>query len=189
MEALKMDRRVKYTKMVLKESFIELLKEKHISKITIKEICERADINRATFYAHYKDQYELLHKIEAELIEGINEYLSKATFSNHENVSLDMLIKIVSFIKENSDLCMVLLGKNGDITFQREVMTIVRNQCVAAWSSSLLIQPELAEYIYAFYSIGSVGVIQKWLNEGMQRPEKEIAELILKIANGGLSEF
>ncbi|MFA7674359.1 MAG: TetR family transcriptional regulator, partial [Clostridia bacterium] len=47
------DRRVRYTKMVLKESFINLLSKKGISNITIKQICEDADINRATFYTHY----------------------------------------------------------------------------------------------------------------------------------------
>ena len=51
------DRRVKYSKMVIKDSFIQLLKEKPITKITIKEICALADINRATFYAHYTDTY------------------------------------------------------------------------------------------------------------------------------------
>lgn len=47
-----MDRRKKYTRMVLKESLMELLKNKPISNITIKEICEEADINRSTFYSH-----------------------------------------------------------------------------------------------------------------------------------------
>ncbi len=63
MKNTKDDRRVKYTKMVLKESFIKLLEKKDISQITIKEICEDADINRATFYAHYNDQFDLMHKI------------------------------------------------------------------------------------------------------------------------------
>lgn len=60
MSKKKEDRRVKFTKMFLKESLIDLLEEKSIFKITIKEICEKADINRATFYAHYSDQYNLL---------------------------------------------------------------------------------------------------------------------------------
>lgn len=58
------DRRVKYTKMILRQSLIEVLKEKPISRLTIKELCERADINRATFYSHYSDQFDLLKQIE-----------------------------------------------------------------------------------------------------------------------------
>lgn len=49
MSGAKVDRRIKYTKMVLEESFIRLLEKKDISQISIKEICENADINRATF--------------------------------------------------------------------------------------------------------------------------------------------
>ena len=60
MKELKMDRKTRYTRMVLQDSLIELMKEKPISKITIKELCEKADINRTTFYAHYTDQYDLL---------------------------------------------------------------------------------------------------------------------------------
>jgi len=58
----KTDRRVKYRKMVLRESLTKLMQEKPISRITIKELCEDADINRATFYSHYNDQFDLLKK-------------------------------------------------------------------------------------------------------------------------------
>ena len=54
------DRRVRYTKMVIRESFLDLLQTKDISQISIKEICEKADINRATFYSHYQDPYDLM---------------------------------------------------------------------------------------------------------------------------------
>jgi AcrR family transcriptional regulator len=72
----KMDRRKKYTRMVLKDSLMELLREKHISGITVKEICELADINRSTFYSHYSDHYDLLNKIEEEIIEDMQEKLN-----------------------------------------------------------------------------------------------------------------
>jgi len=63
--------------MVIKESLINLLEEKDISQITIKEICENADVNRSTFYAHYTDQYDLLRKIEDEFLANIRDYLSE----------------------------------------------------------------------------------------------------------------
>ncbi len=80
MKSKNADRRVKYTKMVIKNSLVKFLKEKPISKITVKEICEDADINRATFYAHYTDQYDLLQRIENEIIDDINLYLSEYNF-------------------------------------------------------------------------------------------------------------
>ena len=63
-----MDRRVKYTKKIITETFLNLLKEKEINKITVSEICNIADINRATFYRYYLDTYDLLEKIEQDFI-------------------------------------------------------------------------------------------------------------------------
>ena len=55
----KTDARIRYTQRVLKESFLTLLKQKPVNKITVKEVCEMAELNRATFYAHYSDCFAL----------------------------------------------------------------------------------------------------------------------------------
>ena len=68
---MKTDARVRYTRKIIQETFLDLLKDKPISKITVKEICDKAEINRGTFYKHYQDCYDLLEKIEAE---GIQEF-------------------------------------------------------------------------------------------------------------------
>ena len=90
--------------MVLKESFINLLGKKDISEITIKEICENADINRATFYTHYSDQYDLLRKIEDEFLDNIRNYLGEL---NKKTKSGPCVAggKIFEYIKENAKLC------------------------------------------------------------------------------------
>ena len=69
------DVRVRYTKMFIKQSLTELLKTKPLKKITVKEICEKAEINRATFYKHYLDVYDLLDQIENQLIEELKQAL------------------------------------------------------------------------------------------------------------------
>lgn len=51
----KADARIRYTQGVLKQALLSFLQEKPINKITVKEVCERAELNRATFYAHYSD--------------------------------------------------------------------------------------------------------------------------------------
>ena len=71
----KSDARVRYTKRVLEKSLLALLKEKPINKITVKEVCELAELNRATFYTHYSDCFALLEKIEKELIGAFEETL------------------------------------------------------------------------------------------------------------------
>ena len=57
-------RKVKYTKMVIKEALFELLAQKSLQQIRVKEICELADINRGTFYTHYADINDLVDQLE-----------------------------------------------------------------------------------------------------------------------------
>ena len=70
-----LDARVRYTKMVIKDAFISLLKEKPLNKITVKEICGLAEINRATFYKHYCDPFDLLEKMEQEILSNLRQGL------------------------------------------------------------------------------------------------------------------
>ena len=116
------DRRVKYTKMVLKESFIKLLEIKNITQISIKEICEGADVNRATFYTHYNDQYDFMEQIQDELIENIENHLAVYTKNELPVIPVDTVEHIFEYIKENARLCKLLLSERGDLRFQKRVL-------------------------------------------------------------------
>lgn len=193
MKEKKTDRRVKYTIMVIRQSFVKLLKTKPIAKITIKEICEEADINRATFYAHYQDQYDLLQQIEDDIINNINQYLGSYDLRNaHEapvetldKVLIEMLDKVLEYIKENSEIFDVLLNSSGDIKFQQEITNIIGRQHFALPAA----KEDDFEYVYLFYANGCIGVILKWLKDGMKKPVKEITELILELSNNGMYTF
>ena len=189
MKKEKTDRRVKYTKMVIRQSFIKLLKQKNISKISIKEICEDADINRATFYAHYKNQYDLLKQIENETIDEINQYISSYDFKNKNNVSTVGIEKILEYVKENSQLFDLLLNSNGDTHFQQEIIKIIGKQHFIPIKENNLLKKEDSEYIFHFLASGSICTIQKWLKEGMKKPISEIARLILEISNNGVKFY
>jgi AcrR family transcriptional regulator len=189
MKSDKTDRRIKYTKMVLKQALVNLLKTKPISKITVKEICEEADINRATFYSHYTDQYDLLKQIENELTEDINQYISSYPFNDNESEYLQMMCKIFEYIKENSELCSVLLGENGDREFQKDIMQIVQKQCISEWTTKRTIKKLDAEYIYSFITIGCIGMIQKWLEDDMKKSAHDMAEILIKLINQGIYAF
>lgn len=184
MKKEKEDRRVRYTKMVLKDSFIQLLEEKDISQITIKEICDRADINRTTFYAHYSDPYDLMHKIENELLDNVTSYLS-----DHLGKSLDANIvtaveRIFEYIRENASMCKLLLSERGDINFQKRIMTLVYDTNMGNILSRGKLTLEQAEYIHAFIITGCVGVVQKWLEEDMVQSSRQMSEMLVALSLG-----
>ncbi|WP_226086944.1 TetR/AcrR family transcriptional regulator [Mesobacillus sp. S13] len=183
-----MDRRKKYTRMVLKESLMDLLKNKPISNITIKEICELADINRSTFYSHYSSQYDLLNAIEEEFIEDMVATLNQYNFSKEEE-ALKMTEKILEYIAQKSDVCQTLLSENSDIHFQKKGMMITHEFIFKNWITDSHFDRETFEYINIFVVSGSIYVIKNWVENGMDKTPREMAEIINNFINRGLSNM
>lgn len=71
------DRRIRYTRYALQNALIVCMQQKPFNRITVREICETADINRSTFYMHYKDIYELLDEIEEQVYQEIDAIFPK----------------------------------------------------------------------------------------------------------------
>ena len=185
MPGRKQDARVRYTKMVVKESLMELLRVKPVAKVTVTEICERAGINRATFYAHYSDPTDLLHSIETELIEGITERVAPALSATGAGLR-EALIGIFDYVQANAETCRVLLSDSGDTGFQSQIVRVVEEQYVEYYRASSPGAAADAEYVYTYIALGSVGVIRKWLQEGTVKPCEEIADLIIKLSASGM---
>lgn len=184
MTSNKVDRRVKYTKMVLKESFINLLEQKDISQISIKKICEDADINRATFYAHYNDIFDLMRKIEDEFLENINAHLEEYYEINNSERAIILAEKIFEYVKENARLCKLLLSERGNFDFQKRVMMLVYDLIISELTYDNRISKTDAEYVYSFTITGCVGAVQKWLEEDMKQSPRYMAEMIVNLILG-----
>lgn len=182
----KLDRRKKYTRMALKDSLIKLLKEKPISSITVKEICELADINRSTFYAHYLDHFDLLDKIEEEIIQDMAGYLNQCAHENDED-DLQLIERLLEYFTSKHEVCQVLLNENTDTTFQKKVITFAHQAFIKNWKAAHTLDPELSDYISTFIISGSIDVIRKWSNNGMDKTPKELAEVINKLIKNGFS--
>ncbi|WP_453996377.1 TetR-like C-terminal domain-containing protein [Bacillus nitroreducens] len=185
MTSSKMDRRKQYTRMVLKESLMKLLKIKPISTITVKEVCEEADINRSTFYAHYSDQFDLLEKMEEEITKDMITYLDQYDFDK-EDQSLHVTEKLLDYIVTKQDIFQILLDDRGDTPFQQKVMAIFHRYVMKNWAGSYL-EDDISEYITTFIISGSIYVIKNWLKNGMDKSPKELAALINNIINNGIT--
>ena len=126
MEEKKVDRRVRKTKRQLRLALTKLLQEKPIKDITVREIADMVDINRGTFYLHYKDVYDMLEQVEAEMFEEFNQILNaQPSIVNAEN-PYPILNDIFHFFINYSDMAIALLGPNGDHAFVNRLKAIVR---------------------------------------------------------------
>lgn len=178
------DARVRYTKMMIRGSLIALLREKPLAKVTVTELCERAGINRATFYAHYADPSDLMRSVEEELAGDVTRWIRPALTAVGSDLQ-EALARALGYIAENAETFSVLLSNTGDTSFQGLVMDVIEKQFIAAWASVRAISREDAAYLYTFAALGSVGIIRKWLAEGMKKSSAEIAELIVRFSDGG----
>ena len=184
---MKSDRRVRYSRMVLKQALLSLMLERPITRITVTEICERAEVNRATFYAHFADPYDLLARIENELFESIRRSIAGGLSSGSLR---RILTDICSSIRENGALCRVIFSEYGDREFLERVLNIARVESMALWRSIVPHAGERElERMYAFFSQGSAAVIRGWVLSGMQDAPEEIAAFLERISMGGLAQI
>ena len=171
---MKTDARVRYTVHMIQNVFLELLKEKPIAKITVKEICERAEINRSTFYKHYQDVYDLMEKLENEAVEAFEKLLD----SYVQNETVPALVTLLTSLRENRELLLPLLANSSN-----DFMKRLTDACSGYALSHLTPEedytsnPEQAA-VYAYLAGGTSGIISNWLESGTQESPQQIAELI-----------
>jgi AcrR family transcriptional regulator len=186
----KNDRRSLRTRKLLWEALMALLEEKPYAEITVQEIADRADINRVTFYFHYRDKQDLLETS----VEGIfNELNSKITPLTGEAFRLDIppegLTMIYRYIAENAAFYRIILGENGIpslVNRLRKYITeigMARFQMISASESQRRIPLEMAIQ----YAAGSVmGLISWWLENDMPIPPEEFAHQTLLLTAYGV---
>lgn len=181
MREVKVDRRVQYTKMVLRESLLELMKEHPINKITITEICRQADINRNTFYTHYNSQLDLLESIEASFHEEIK---NAVEHSMNTGVFEGLLYEVCQYIADNGELCKILLSENGSGDFLNRIIYILHDRSIEKWEKETG-QKDSSKFeaMYSFISNGGSAIINEWVKNGMQESPKDIAHFIEKAIN------
>lgn len=186
----KIDRRVRKTKQKLQDGFIYLRKQKDLKEITVKELCELTDLNRGTFYLHYKDIYDLSEQLEESLFVSFQEVLDKHTITS-EYKTIDspkpLLRDILLLIKDNSEFCTMLLSDTGEIAFvnklKKLVLDIAFKKCIDLFDFN---KKEHFTYSYNFILYGCIGIIESWLLNGLKEDPEEIAELASQMILDGI---
>ena len=183
----KEDRRVMYTKMFLRQALLELMTEKPVDRITPTELCRRADINRNTFYAHFYSVRELLQSIEDELKDEI---ICSVSTKLQTGTVFELLCEICERIAQKKDLYKVLLSEHGDPRFLEKTIESVKDYTFEEWrKNGIKVSDCDCDMIYIFVVDGSLSVIRHWGQNDMRQSPQEIAGLIEKLINRGLSAF
>jgi AcrR family transcriptional regulator len=182
----KTDIRARFTQKVLRDSLVELMKEKSILEISIKEICEIAGISRSTFYTYYRDQYDLLGQMEEEILVEFDKLIKK-----HSPVGamlpakeLIMLIEaVLRYIAGNSNSIQVFLSENGESGFQKKFARYFTGHMrrFKYTPGGVLADRRILKYHSVFIRDGCIAIIQEWLKNGMDLNVRDMARLFAKL--------
>lgn len=184
------DRRIKRTKKVLKEVLIELLQDKKLQKISVKEICDRSDINRSTFYLHYNNVFDLWNSIEDEIISSMNKILYNFHARTILTQPLPLLIDVTAYLEKESILTRKLFQCRESVVLMDKLKTCFIDYFLK--NSTEIIQQknfnELNLYI-SFVISGSVSLFYKWFLGELEVSLNELAYAIEKLITGGVEGY
>ncbi len=180
------DQRVRLTRRLLKDALVHLMQEHHISEISVRSLCELADINRSTFYAHYTDPADLLHQIEREVMDNLKRHLEKQDYQDNLPISAQVLTRILEYARENAALFQALLSENCDFAIQRDIMELTQ---IVSFAVNPAYDARTKEYLTLFGISSCISVLQKWLQDGMIEPPEKISEFLLRALYQGIISF
>lgn len=169
------DRRIRYTRHALQTALIERMQEKPLNRITVREVCEAADINRSTFYMHYKDMYDLMDEIEEQVYQDIDAIFAK------EAPSVQDMEHLLNYVQTHQALFRCLFQQCSGISISR-FSTILHTHYSKKLPYNNTLTPSLESvYLYEFLYTGILGVLQKWLQNDCKDDNKQVAEVIWRM--------
>lgn len=171
------DRRVRKTKQQLRDGLTQLLFEKPAKDITVRELADKVDINRGTFYLHYRDIFDMVEQIENEMFEQFSDIINNEPMRDMDGDPSHLLESVFSFLADNADMGAALLGPNGDMAFVNKLKTVVREKCLNDWM--LLFDTDKSQYFEFYYSFvvgGCIALFQTWLETGRTQSPEEMAK-------------
>ena len=165
------------TRKLIKSVFAEMLSEKReLGKITVSELVKRADINRGTFYLHYDDIYDMLHKVEDEMFREFNEIMEQEPVGTSTLSSDGLLLEFFRFLDRHRDLARVMIGPHGDLTFVNRLKDQIKKRTLRFLESAQ--SDANYEYLCSFIITGCVGVVETWLKETTPQSPEEMAGIL-----------
>ena len=188
------DRRVRKSKEALKNSLIELMREKPVNNITVKELVTRADLNRSTFYNYYSDIPDMLSKLEDELY---NEFLYtlEAHIPKKEKVvdvskgGHKFIEDMCSVIKNNYEFCKCIFSKNGDLNFLFKLEEMIENHLKNQLREIFDGKIDHLTYVYSFFKSGYIGILKEWMKGGCVESSEEIANITYDLIKSIIDTF
>ncbi len=159
------------------DAFWELYETTRIEKITVKNVCAKANINRSTFYEYFKDVYEILEIIEESIIPSPSNLPYYDT--EHKVIDLDMKSKL-DYFNANKKYLKVLLSENGNPAFRFKLINSIKPMILNLMKDKE--KPENFEYILEYHLWGMIGILSYHINNETGVSDQSVIKTIMDIS-------
>lgn len=177
------DRRARRSRKLLKQGLVELMREKRFTEITVRDITDRMDMNRGTFYLHYPDTSALLQSVEedvmAEAQAVVDAHLAEAAGGTLRPV----LEPLLDYVLAHQELCRTLFVGGG---FANRLQELIYRNGVDLLRARF--HPESEDqlaYLLGFITYGLLGLIKEWFERGMVLPKEALIQAADRLVSGG----
>ena len=181
------DRRVRRTKAMLRAALTELLKTKPVNEISVTELTEKADVNRGTFYGHYKDIFDMVEQLENEMFQEFSALLQAYPADALKHGLRPILRDVFAFLQRYGDMAAALLERDRDTRFLEQLKGMVAERVSLEWGRLYQFgNPREQAFCLSFLVGGVVGLIQSWLTGGQGGSPEEMAALAEQLILHGI---
>ncbi|WP_312635342.1 TetR/AcrR family transcriptional regulator [Oscillibacter sp.] len=180
------DRRSRRSQKLLKKGLLELMLEKRFSAISVRDVTERADMNRGTFYLHYPDTTALLQSVETDMLAEAQLLIDEHIAEFEAGGSLRPVFKpILDYIVKHRPEFEALFANNSTSNFtdrlqeliHRNGVSLVRAKFHTASSAQM-------DFLISFIGYGLIGLIKTWFDQDMVLPREDLVRQADRLVNG-----
>lgn len=183
----KFDRRVVRTKQQIRRALIELLAEKGESSIAVRELAQRANINRGTFYIHYKDIHDLVSQLMEEAIEKLVAVCKRHPPAQTPRASYPFLTDLFQTLQSDAPLFILLLGSSGSNAYSNRLCVAIQENFLDGLLSVFYsVDPKQRQVASEFIVAGCLHVALHWLKNGTKESPDEMAYLAGRVIMHGI---
>ena len=161
------NKRKKESQSKIEKVFIQLIQKKNISEISVSTICEKAGLNRSTFYANYIDVYDLVEKVK----EKMADEFAKFQLSQNSKHDPNGYLNLFKYIKENQIFFKTY--------FKLEAISITPVTHYNIDLAKKYYNNEYMDYHIEFFRAGLNAIIKKWLNNGCKETPEEMSSILI----------
>ena len=182
-----LDKRCRKTRRAITTALISLMSEKDISEITITEIAEEADINRKTFYAHYRDAYDILDEIENDMIEKLFHILDNADILKSMYNPYPLLKELTSEINKDFEFYKLLVQSKDYNSLLNKVKGVFKERFLELSEETIKTDREIVSFVIDFISSGITSVYKAWFSSERNISLEQLSKSMSLLIGNGLN--